>query len=104
MIKASLAGLKGSERDKTGIKNLFSLFALVPEDTVCPLETLMLMYDSCFGGDGGSRVSLLHVRKWLKVLIDRSLVLGSVDKASLHDLVLGSNSLPDPPPCHCSIT
>eukprot|EP01052_Picozoa_sp_SAG31_P040726 SAG31_NODE_5973_length_2232_cov_1.170183_1_plen_664_part_01 len=88
VIKASLAGLRGSERDKTGVKNLFSLFALVPEDTVCPLETLMLMYDSCFGSDGGSRVSLLHIRKWLKVLIDRSLVLGHVDQASLHDLVL----------------
>jgi hypothetical protein len=31
--------------------------------------------------------SLLHIRKWLKALIDRSLVLGTVDAASLHDLV-----------------
>jgi hypothetical protein len=31
--------------------------------------------------------SLLNVRRWLKVLIDRSLILGTVDRPSLHDLV-----------------
>ena len=30
----------------------------------------------------------LMVRKWLKILIDRSLVLGTVDKPQLHDIVL----------------
>lgn len=33
VIKASLARLRGSERDKNGVQKLFSLFALVPEDT-----------------------------------------------------------------------
>jgi hypothetical protein len=30
VIRASLAGLQGTERDKTGINNLFKLFGLVP--------------------------------------------------------------------------
>ena len=30
----------------------------------------------------------MHLRKWLRVLIDRSLVLGTIDRPSLHDLVL----------------
>eukprot|EP01051_Picozoa_sp_SAG22_P005355 SAG22_NODE_315_length_12535_cov_3.240351_14_plen_267_part_00 len=76
VIKASLAGLKGSARDKLGINNLFAVFALVPEDTVCPIETLGIMYDALYN-EGKAPVSLLHIRKWLKVLIDRSLVLGT---------------------------
>ncbi len=38
VIKASLAGLKGSARDKSGVNQLFALFALVPEDTVRKFE------------------------------------------------------------------
>ena len=34
------------------------------------------------------KTNVLLIRKWLKVLLDRSLVLGSVDKPQLHDLVL----------------
>ena len=30
----------------------------------------------------------MHIRKWLRVLIDRSLVLGTIDRPSVHDLVL----------------
>eukprot|EP01048_Picozoa_sp_COSAG05_P025773 COSAG05_NODE_6719_length_914_cov_1.522699_1_plen_230_part_10 len=30
----------------------------------------------------------MHLRKWLRVLIDRSLLLGTVDRPSVHDLVL----------------
>jgi hypothetical protein len=90
IIKASLAAVKGSARDQVGVRNLFSMFALVPEDTICPLDTMLLMYNAVYppGKDGNVQVTLLHIRKWLKVLIDRSLVLGTVDKASLHDLVL----------------
>lgn len=68
VIRASLAGLQGSARDKIGINNVFALFALVPEDTVCPLETLALMYGAIYGD---TTVTLLHIRKWLKQLIDR---------------------------------
>ena len=86
VIRASLAGLKGSERDKAGARQLFKLFGLVPEDTACPLECLQMMYDAVYATTKGT--SVLHIRKWLKLLIDRSLVLGTVDRASLHDLVL----------------
>ena len=86
VIRASLAGLKGSERDTVGARQLFKLFGLVPEDTSCPLECLQLMYDAVY--ETTKATSVLHIRKWLKMLIDRSLVLGTVDCASLHDLVL----------------
>eukprot|EP01045_Picozoa_sp_COSAG04_P004647 COSAG04_NODE_205_length_20393_cov_45.275796_13_plen_2486_part_00 len=86
VIRASLAGLKGRERDRTGAQGLFKLFGLVPEDTSCPLECLQLMYDAAY--ETSKPTSILHIRKWLKILIDRSLVLGTVDRASLHDLVL----------------
>ena len=32
--------------------------------------------------------SIMHIRKWLRVLIDRSLLLGTIDRPSVHDLVL----------------
>ena len=86
VIRASLAGLKGSERDTTGARQLFKLFGLVPEDTACPLECLQMMYDAVY--ETSKATSVLHIRKWLKMLIDRSLVLGTVDRASLHDLAL----------------
>ena len=69
VIRASLAGLRGSEREKTGVRQLFKLFALVPEDTVAPLQTLQLMYMAV---NDTATTSLLHIRKWLKVLVDRS--------------------------------
>jgi hypothetical protein len=86
VIRASLAGLGGSKRDTTGARQLFKLFGLVPEDTSCPLECLQLMYDAVY--ETSKATSVLHIRKWLRMLIDRSLVLGTVDRASLHDLVL----------------
>jgi hypothetical protein len=39
-------------------------------------------------GSTPKATSRLLLRKWLKMLIDRSLVLGSVDKPQLHDIVL----------------
>ena len=86
VIRASLAGLKGSERDKAGARKLFKLFGLVPEDTVCPLACLQLMFDAVYAT--AVDTPILLIRKWLKQLQDRSLVLGTVDQASLHDLVL----------------
>eukprot|EP01045_Picozoa_sp_COSAG04_P023187 COSAG04_NODE_2718_length_3687_cov_4.212375_1_plen_857_part_10 len=32
--------------------------------------------------------TIMHLRKWLRILINRSLVLGTIDRPSLHDLVL----------------
>jgi hypothetical protein len=63
VIRASLAGLKGSGRDKDGARQLFKLFGLVPEDTTCPLECLQLMYDAVY--ETSKATSILHIRKWL---------------------------------------
>ena len=88
VIRASLASLSGSEREKKCVRNLFSLFALVPEDTFVPLDILALIFDALFLRSSGKKVAILHLRKWLRILIDRSLVLGTVDRPQLHDLVL----------------
>eukprot|EP01046_Picozoa_sp_COSAG06_P087264 COSAG06_NODE_33772_length_484_cov_0.948052_1_plen_154_part_01 len=85
MIRASLRGLKGSETEQANVKSLLLLFGLVPEDTHCPLEVLLLMFNAVHPDAGAT---LMHIRKWLRILINRSLVLGTVDRPSLHDLVL----------------
>ena len=85
MIRASLRGLKGSAKEQANVKSLLLLFALVPEDTHCPLEVLLLMFNAVHQDSGAT---VMHFRKWLRILINRSLVLGSVDRPSLHDLVL----------------
>jgi hypothetical protein len=85
MIRASLRGLKGSAAEKENVKTLLLLFAIVPEDTHCPLEVLLLMFKAA---SPEASVSIMHIRKWLRVLIDRSLVLGTIDRPSVHDLVL----------------
>jgi hypothetical protein len=51
-------------------------------------------HEACKGGGETSKpatpvpLSRMHVRRYLKVLIDRSLVLGTVDRPQLHDVML----------------
>lgn len=85
MIRASLRGLKGSAHEQECVKSLLMMFALVPEDTYCPLEALLLLFNALHEG---SQASMMHLRKYLRVLIDRSLVLNTIDRPSVHDLVL----------------
>eukprot|EP01046_Picozoa_sp_COSAG06_P081357 COSAG06_NODE_28523_length_572_cov_4.526427_1_plen_178_part_01 len=85
MIRASLRGLKGSATEQSNVKSLLLLFGLVPEDTHCPLEVLLLMFNAVHADAG---TTLMHIRKWLRILINRSLLLGTVDRPSVHDLVL----------------
>jgi hypothetical protein len=85
MIRASLRGLKGSATEQANVKSLLLLFGLVPEDTHCPLEVLLLMFNAVYADVGAT---MMHLRKWLRILISRSLVLGTVDRSSVHDLVL----------------
>ena len=85
MIRASLRGLRGSAKEQTNVKALLNLFAFVPEDTHCPLDLLLLMFRSVVIG---STASIMHIRKWLRILLTRSLVLGSIDRPSVHDLTL----------------
>jgi len=55
-----------------------------------PLEVLAMMYEAEVSSDddvpGSQRPTLLNLRRWLKMLLDRSLALGTVDKPGLHDI------------------
>ena len=93
VIAASLRSIGGARREN--IVNLFMAMALIPEDVFAPLDILAMIYEAEVSGNdsdgrgsvGGShRPSLLKLRRWLKILIDRSLVLGTVDRPSLHDI------------------
>ena len=53
------------------MKSLLLLFGLVPEDTHCPLEVLVFT-----AVHPNADATLMHIRKWLRILINRSLVLG----------------------------
>jgi hypothetical protein len=81
MIRASLkTALPGSPEEQDNINKLLNLFALIPEDTPAPLEVLLLMFRAVHPS---KTASILHLRKWLRVLIDRSLVLGAFVPTSL---------------------
>ena len=91
LIRTSLKSIKGTQQAE--VAQLFHAFALVPEDTSPPLEVMGLLFASLGVANGaGSKLrripARLLVRKWLKSLIDRSLVLGTVDKPQVHDIVL----------------
>ena len=91
VIRTSLKSIKGSQQAE--VMQLLTAFGMVPEDTTCPLEVIGMMF-AAVGKARNARPKLqripprLLVRKWLKLLIDRSLVLGTVDKPQLHDVVL----------------
>ena len=85
VIAASLRGIRG--RHRAEILALFKAMALISEDVCVNCEVLAMMYDAEVGtaADGASP-TVLNLRRWLKTLQDRSLVLGTVDKPSLHDI------------------
>jgi hypothetical protein len=95
VISASIRGIRGPQQGN--ILALFECFALLPEDVQCPLPVLRMLFDAATaakaeGTSGRSesvkqQPTILDIRRWLKVLLDRALVLGSVDKPSLHDIV-----------------
>ena len=91
LIRTSLKSIKGSQQDEA--VQLLNMFALVPEDTLCPLDVMGMLFASAgegfgVGNDEGHPIKpklkrippRLLLRKWLKILIDRSLVLGTVDR------------------------
>ena len=82
------------EAQQRNVFRLFNAFALVAEDTAVPLDVLGMLFEACepptepqskpkstsdktFPKGKPKRAQL---RRWLKMLIDRSLVLGTVDK------------------------
>jgi hypothetical protein len=87
IIATSLRAIKGPHA--ASARNLLKAFRLVPEDAKVPLEALAWICEASIaaeGGDGGTP-SLLQLRRWTKLLIDRCLVLGPIDMPSLHDIV-----------------
>ena len=93
VIRASIKAIP--TRIQRQVTQLFLGFALVPEDTHVPLPVLGMIYQACSdqaaenkSGKSAKELSRLQVRQYLKVLIDRSLVLGTVDRPQLHDVML----------------
>ena len=83
IISTSLKAISGRHADNA--RALLSAFRLVPEDCRCPLEALQIMYQASEASSAAP--SLLQLRRWTKILIDRCLVLGPIDQPSLHDIV-----------------
>ena len=94
VIMASLANIRGATKQQ--VVHLFNAFALVPEDTFCPLEIMTILYEAEVLAQQTVAAGLppptstaiaqskppsrLLIRKWLKILTNRSLVLGTVDR------------------------
>ena len=85
IIETSLKAIQGPHADS--IRVLLRAFGLIPEDCQCPLEFLSWAMEAELGGTQPAP-SVINLRRWVKSLIDRSLVLPPVDRPSLHDLVL----------------
>ena len=83
----SLKSITGSHKDNATA--LFKCLAIVPEDTVIPLDILALVFQAgCSTPETvAKRPRIMMMRRWLKVLLDRSLVLGTIDRIQLHDIV-----------------
>eukprot|EP01050_Picozoa_sp_SAG11_P000360 SAG11_NODE_10_length_27955_cov_15.365235_12_plen_316_part_00 len=83
VIATSIKAIKGSQREN--IIQLFKSLALVAEDTACPLSITAMVFEACESTEPAMaqrsiRPSITQTRRWLKALIDRSLVLGTVDR------------------------
>jgi hypothetical protein len=85
IIRTSLSAIKGPQADN--ILRLFHALAIVPEDTRIPIEVVAMLFEAEGEAPLPKPPSLLNIRRWLKALIDRSLILGTVDRPQLHDLV-----------------
>ena len=90
IIRTSLAAIKGVHRDK--ILRLFNAFAIVPEDTQLPIDMVAMLFEAENETPLDKPPSVLNIRRWLKFLIDRSLILGTVDRPSLHGELLNTPS------------
>ena len=85
IITTSLKGIKGAAASE--ILTLFKSLALLAEDAQCALDVIPVIFHAEAGDAAAKPPSLIRIRKWLKVLIDRSLILGPIDRPSLHDIV-----------------
>eukprot|EP01051_Picozoa_sp_SAG22_P002544 SAG22_NODE_115_length_19315_cov_10.458368_5_plen_1113_part_00 len=94
VIATSVRGITGPQR--ANILTLFKCFALLREDCECPPEVLQMLFEALAASEQASaydelvdskKPSPLQLRRWLKILHDRSLVIGHIEKPMLHDLV-----------------
>ena len=85
MIATSLKAIGGAQAEQ--VRLVFRALALVPEDARVPLEALIWMMEAV---DDSSTVTIAQLRRMIKCLIDRSLVLGPIDKPSLHGTLIPS--------------
>eukprot|EP01052_Picozoa_sp_SAG31_P017034 SAG31_NODE_1150_length_9648_cov_37.362656_4_plen_141_part_00 len=88
LITAALDSISNvSPAEKKQIKQLFTLFALVPEDTyLCP-DAMQVMFHAVYQRNADiSPVSHLKLRMYTQTLIGRSLVLGTAERPQLHDI------------------
>lgn len=87
VILTSLKSITGTHKDN--VTSLFKCLAIVPEDTIVPLDMLAMIYQAGCSTDEKpvNRPKIIMIRRWLKVLLERSLILGTVDRISLHDIV-----------------
>eukprot|EP01047_Picozoa_sp_COSAG01_P016833 COSAG01_NODE_874_length_12972_cov_15.914343_6_plen_336_part_00 len=87
VIMTSLKSITGSHKDN--VTALFKCLAIIPEDTAPPLDILTLVFQAgCSTADNRvKRPRIMMLRRWLKVLMDRSLLLGTIDAIQLHDIV-----------------
>jgi tetratricopeptide (TPR) repeat protein len=85
VIDASLSSL--SRRQQRSATTLLGAFALVAEDVAIPPAALALVLSAAAPPDDPALGSALGARKVLQLLINRSLVLGTWERPSLHDIV-----------------
>ena len=81
VISASLNAIP--LRDRAKAKEVFSVFALVAEDTHVPLGAFRILLSAITGES--ELVPELQLRKWMQVLVNRSIVLGTGERPQLHD-------------------
>jgi hypothetical protein len=101
IVKASLKCVDDSQR--AGVEALFTVFGCFAEDEVVPAVAIDLLAPAIqkrmpARGQTAGSVSLLHVRKWLLLLLRNSVLSGSVVKGvSAHGRLLhGDRSGPCP--------
>ena len=83
LLDASLNAIPARDRDLC--KQVFRVFALVPEDTFVPINVFQILLSAIT--DQVELVPELQLRKHIQILISRSVCLGTWERPQLHDIV-----------------
>jgi hypothetical protein len=73
-----------AERDRQGCREIFAVLATVAEDTHIPPDAFFIMFSEITAALGP--VPHLQLRKWMQLLINRSLILNNWERPQLHDI------------------